>query len=327
MTRLYFLLFTFHSLSRFTSRLAIPKMKYDDVLLIHMGGLGDMCLSESTFLSLSRHFEKNISALGYSRFFTFFQGYFKTIHNIESAKWLYLFSDYPSENTWKRIAFIGKDRNGELRRRWQAISEEELIFIDMYPDSAFGAVNSEFGVKSSETEQDQFKTQNLKLKTALHIEDYQLMQLDKHGIRPVKKDIQPCSRNRVILYPEVGVTKSKWHHENFIALYHALKKRCIEVYIFESFGMKLPITDKVVIEDLTDVKAFFDAGGIFVSNDSGMAHFAGFCGLFTITIFNDFDPAIWHPRGENISLRSGIDNVDLPELEKMIFQRMDNGND
>jgi len=302
-------------------------MKYGDVLLIHMGGLGDMCLSESTFFSLSRHFEKNISALGYSRFFTFFQGYFKIIHSIESAKWLYLFSDFPSENTWKRIAFIGKDRNGELRRRWQAISEEELIFIDMYPDTAFDTLSSEFGVKSSETEQDQFKTQNLKLKTALHIEDYQLMQLDKYGIKPEKRVIQQRSRNRVILYPEVGVTKSKWHHENFIALYHALKKRSIEVYIFESFGMNLPITDKVVIEDLVDVKVFFDAGGIFVSNDSGMAHFAGFCGLFTITIFSDFDPAIWHPRGENISLRSGIDNVDLPELEKMIFQRMDDGND
>lgn len=320
-------------------------MKYDDVLLIHMGGLGDMCLSESTFLSLSRHFEKNISALGYSRFFTFFQGYFKTINSIESAKWLYLFSDYPSENTWKRIAFIGKDRNGELRRRWQAISEEELIFIDMYPDSAFGAVSSELTVTSSETEDERLLTRNSQFAVcdarknlpyapcsvphaSIYVEDYQLMQLDKYGIRPVKKDIQPCSsRNRVILYPEVGVAKSKWHHENFIALYNTLKKRNIKAHIFESFGMNLPITDKVVIEDLADVKAFFDAGGIFVSNDSGMAHFAGFCGLFTITIFNDFDPTIWHPRGENISLRSGIDNVGLPELEKMIFQRMDDGND
>ena len=319
-------------------------MKHNDVLLIHMGGLGDMCLSESTFLSLSRHFEKNISALGYSRFFIFFQGYFKAIHSIESAKWLYLFSDCPSESTWKRIAFIGKDRNGDLRRRWQAISEEELIFIDMYPDSAFDTLSSEFGVKSAETEDDRLLTRNSQFTvcdarknlpyapysmphSSIYVEDYQLMQLDKYGIRPVKKDIQSCSRNRVILYPEVGVTKSKWHHENFIALYHALTKRSIEVYIFESFGMNLPITDKIVIEDLADVRAFFDAGGIFVSNDSGMAHFAGFCGLFTITIFNDFDPTIWHPRGENISLRSGIDNADLPELEKMIFQLMDDGND
>jgi hypothetical protein len=307
-------------------------MKYDDVLLIHMGGLGDMCLSESTFLSLSRHFEKNISALGYSRFFTFFQGYFKTIHNIESAKWLYLFSDYQSENTWKRIAFIGKDRNGELRRRWQAISEEELIFIDMYPGSMNDLLMDDHSSQITRDSLGRFENASLvprpsSVADAIHIEDYQLMQLANYGIRAVKKDIKPRPRNRVILYPEVGVTKSKWHHENFITLYHSLKKHSIEVYIFESFGMKLPITNKVVIEDLVDVKAFFDAGGIFVSNDSGMAHFAGFCGLFTITIFSDFDPTIWHPRGENISLRSGIDNVDLPELEKMIFLRMYDGND
>jgi hypothetical protein len=340
-------------------------MEYEDVLLIHMGGLGDMCLSESTFLSLSQHFQRNISALGYPRFFNFFHTYFKTINSIESAKWLYLFSDYPSKNTWKRIAFIGKDRNGELRRRWQAISEEELIFIDMYPDSTFGAVSDKFcnsGHPSStagqernlEIEDDRptlggaitmdnrsscalsdslgrLKNASLVSRPSsvgsyIYVEDYQLMQLEQYGIKPIKKDIQQRSRKRVILYPEVGVTKSKWHHENFIELYHVLKKRSIEVYIFESFGLSLPITDKVIIEDLVDVKAFFNAGGIFVSNDSGMAHFAGICGLFTLTIFSDFEPTIWHPRGENISLRLGVNNVDVSEMEKMIFRLMDYGN-
>jgi ADP-heptose:LPS heptosyltransferase len=285
-----------------------------------MGGLGDMCLSESTFLSLSKHFQKNISALGYPRYFKFFQGYFQTIYSIESAKWLYLFSDYPSETTWKSIVFIGKDRNGELRRRWQAISEEELIFIDMYPDSAFGAISEELRVRSSETEDNQFKIQNSKFKINSHIEDYQLMQLDKYGVRPIKKDITSRPRNRVILYPEIGVTKSKWHHENFIEIYHSLKKRGIEAYILESLGLDLAIQDKISIEDLVAVQTFFNDGGIFVSNDSGMAHFAGVCGLFTITIFSDFEPVIWHPRGGNISLRQGIDRVDVPVLEEIILQ-------
>ena len=57
-----------------------------------------------------------------------------------------------------------------------------------------------------------------------------------------------------------------------------------------------------------------------MSNDSGMAHFAGICGLLTITIFSDFDPAIWHPRGENISLRQGIDRVDARTLESLIIK-------
>ena len=139
------------------------------------------------------------------------------------------------------------------------------------------------------------------------IEDYQLIQLEHYGIRPIKKEITSRPRNRVILYPEIGVTKSKWHHENFIEIYHSLKKRGIEAYILESLGLDLAIQDKISIEDLVAVQTFFNDGGIFVSNDSGMAHFAGVCGLFTITIFSDFDPAIWHPRGGNISLRLGID--------------------
>jgi ADP-heptose:LPS heptosyltransferase len=297
-------------------------MHWNTTLLIHMGGLGDMCLSESTFLSLSQHFQQEISALGSPRFFKLFSGYFSTIYSIESAKWLYLFSDYPSENRWKRIVFIGKDRRGELRTRWQKLSDERLIFIDMYPHSAFGAVSSEFGVKSSETESSQLRIQNSKLIITTHVEDYQLEQLSKYGIETRKKVVANRPRNRVILYPEIGVTKSKWPHENFVELYNTLWQHGIEVQILESFGLNLPVANKVNIEDLSDIKTYFEDGGIFVSNDSGMAHFAGACGLSTITIFSDFDPAIWHPRAKNISLRLGIDRVDIPSLEAMIIQFM-----
>lgn len=293
-------------------------MNSDTTLLIHMGGLGDMCLSESTFLSLSEHFQKDISALGSPRFFKLFCQYFQTIHSIESAKWLYLFSDYPSEHRWKRIAFIGIDRKVELRTRWQKLSDNELIFIDMYPDSAFGAV-------SSETEISQLRIQNSKFKITPHIEDYQLEQLSKYGIEARKKGVTNRPRNRVILYPEVSITKSKWPHENFVELYRTLRHRGIQVQVLESFGLSLPVADKITFEDLSDIKTYFADGGIFVSNDSGMAHLAGICGLLTITIFNDFHPAIWHPRGDNISLRQGIDPVDVSILSDMIFQLMNRG--
>ncbi len=287
-------------------------MEYDDVLLIHMGGLGDMCLSESTFLSLSEHFQKNLSALGYSRFFAFFQDYFKAINSIESVKWLYLFSDYPSENTWKRIVFIGKDKNHELRRRWQTLSREEMIFVDMFPNSAF--IAAQYPLCSQPF-------------APIHIEDYQLAQLEQYDIKPLKKAITTLPLNRVILYPEASITKSKWRQENFVELYHSLMERGVEVYILESLGLELPVSDKLAIQNLVDVKEFFNAGGIFVSNDSGMAHFAGICGLHTITIYSDFDPAVWHPRGRNISLRLGTDTVNVPKLKEMIFQLMTDRDD
>jgi ADP-heptose:LPS heptosyltransferase len=312
-------------------------MDYDTTLLIHMGGLGDICLSESTFLSLSRHFQKNISALGYPRFFKLFSGYFQAVYSIESAKWLYLFSDYPSEDRWKRIVFIGKDRYGKLRRKWQRISEEEMIFIDMYPGSMTDLVPDDHptpGVTiatddhpSCMTQDSLGRSENSSLiphpssvDFSLHVEDYQLLQLERYGIKPIKKEIEPRPRNRVILYPEVGVTKSKWPHRNFVELYQNLRERGIEVYVLEPLGLNLAIPDKVSIEDLAAVKTFFEEGGLFVSNDSGMAHFAGFCGLLTITIFSNFDPATWHPRGENTSMRLGADQVDMRSLEDLIMQ-------
>ena len=217
-------------------------MHSDTTLLIHMGGLGDMCLSESTFLSLSERFKNNISALGSPRFFKLFSEYFQTIYSIESAKWLYLFSDYPSENSWKRIIFIGKDRHRELRRKWQSISNDELIFIDSFPDEAFDAVSSELGVKSSEAEGSQ-------LIGKTHVEEYQLTQLGKYGIEAKKKGITSRPRNRVILYPEIGVTKSKWPPENFVELFNVLRQRGINPHILESFGLSLPIADKIIIEE------------------------------------------------------------------------------
>ena len=62
-------------------------------------------------------------------------------------------------------------------------------------------------------------------------------------------------------------------------------------FVLESLGLSVNVDNKVFFEDLTEVKQFFSEGGIFVSNDSGMAHLAGASGLFTITIFTGFDPA------------------------------------
>ncbi len=291
----------------------IPANPEETVLLIHLGGLGDMCLSESTILSLSRYFNGEIHGLGYTRFLGLFREYFAAVHAIESTRWLYLFSDRPSEITWRRIIFIGKDRNGEMRKRWQSMSKDRLIFVEMYPDEGFS--DTPFPVRHTGTQ----------AYPVLHIEDYQLAQLDAYSIKAVKKTIVPRPRPRALLYPETGFAKSKWHPDNFVQLYHRLKKHNLNVSIFESFGLTLDTPEKLSIEDLSEMKKCFGDGGIFVSNDSGMAHLAGSCGLTTITIFSDFDPVLWHPRGENIALRQGVDRVDAPALEALITGLMEPG--
>ncbi|MBA4417444.1 MAG: hypothetical protein C0392_06000 [Syntrophus sp. (in: bacteria)] len=285
-------------------------MEFNEILLIHLGGLGDMCLAESTFHSLSLHFKEPIVAVGTKRFFNLFKGYFDRVHGIESARWLYLFSDQPSDITWERIIFIGKDREGNLRAQWQRLSRSPLIFVDMYPEYAF-----DHSLLPASLRENTGKDADAKS----HIEGYQLAQLPYLGIKPLKKEVPLRPSERVILYPEKGFEKEKWHYNNFIELYHSLKSKCIKVYVLESFGLDLDLPEKVILPELKDVREFFEEGGVFVSNDSGIAHLAGACGLYTITIFTDFDPHVWRPRGANISLKYGKDRVDVPSLEETII--------
>ena len=108
-----------------------------EILLVHLGGLGDVCLSESIFLSLQKQFGNHLIGLGNRRFLNLFGEYFLRMEGVESRKWLHLFSERLTGPRWKQIVFIGKDREGRLRERWQKLSEERVIFIDMYPEGAF----------------------------------------------------------------------------------------------------------------------------------------------------------------------------------------------
>ncbi len=276
----------------------------DEILVVHLGGLGDVCLAESTFLSLREHFGNRLVALGNRRFLDLFVAYFKRTHGVESRHWMYLFSEKLTGPRWKRIVFIGKDRQGSIRRRWRLHSAQEPLFIDMYPDGAFGELP---GGGTGE---------------GVRVEAYQLQQLRAFGIEPVVREIPPKRVGRVILYPEEGFSKEKWPVENFVALFHLLRDKGVNTLLMRPPGLSVPLEGSLFFEDLGDVKRFFEEGGLFLSNDSGMAHLAGACGLFTITIFTGFDPAVWHPRGRNISQRSGIDRIDVESFAEMIWKSL-----
>lgn len=262
-----------------------------------------MCLSESTLLSLSRHLGGPVVGLGYTRFLNLFASYFSRIERIESARWLHLFSETIPSTTWERIVFIGKDREGRLRERWQAISRQPLIFIEMYPGEHSGNSTSDIASLSS---------------GGCHVEEFQLAQLSAYGIAAVKKEIPLKPTRRVILYPEPVIAKSRWAHEGFLELARLLTDDGVDVSVLEPLGLTLDWPDKVSFQELPDLKEFLAPGGIFVSNDCGVAHLAGALGLFAITIFGDFDPALWHPRGTGLTLRHNIEPVTAERLFSLI---------
>ncbi len=245
-----------------------------DILLVHPGGLGDVCLSESTFLSLSRHFAGGIVAVGKKSALDQFDEYFASVESLDGRSWAYLFSDSPQSRRWETIVLIGKDRQGLFRHRLRQLTAD-LVFIEMYPDGE-----------------------------GIHVEEYQLRQLRGWGIEPLRKERPATAGDRVIVYPERSSRKEKWPEECFVELSRALRQEGVKTVLMGSREIAMPAADVQCPERLDDVAAFFSAGGFFVSNDSGMAHFAAACGLRTLTIFRDADPLIWRPKnGEVLDCR------------------------
>ena len=152
----------------------------NEILLIHLGGLGDVCLSESAFHSLNAHFKGGMHAVGYTRFLDLFERYFEHVLSVEERSWLWLFSDLPCDKRWAQAVMIGKDKDSEMRRRLGNVCSGPVLFIDMYPEQE-----------------------------RCHVEEYQLAQLQKHGVTPLKKEIEEQNGQRIILYPETGHEEKK----------------------------------------------------------------------------------------------------------------------
>lgn len=258
----------------FVELLYVDGSFFGEILLIHMGGLGDVCLSESTFYSLTLQFGSKIAAVGVKRYLSLFSQYFVRVEEIQSLKWLFFFSDEKKDFIWERIIFIGKDRDGTLRKRLKAYSNERILFVDMYPE-----------------------------KEKIHVEDYQLRQLWEAKIDAKKKEVTPNFKPLVIFYPERSIKKKKWEYGKFLEVESILKKKNVPTVWLTQTDSPYALSKSLKIDDLADLKRFFiENGGILVSNDSGIAHLAAACGLYTVTIFLDTDPSIWHPRGRNVSL-------------------------
>lgn len=289
-------------------------------LLIHLGGLGDLCLSESTICSVTTHFAGDTVGLGYARYLTLFRHYFHHIERAESRRWLSVFGDGPVLGpVWKRIVFIGKDRSGLLRQKWCKLSADELVFIDMFPETP-GEGKDRVQIMVTDEGEGCFLSHrnNGHAVKKVHVEKYQLDQLGRYGIVPVTVDIHPKRPVPIILYPEKGLRKNKWDLKNFLILYKRVKETGHDVCFVEQEGLCLNVAEKRSFGELTEVKDYLSEGGLFISNDSGMAHLAGSLGLATITVFTDQDPGIWHPKGRNVSFRTGNDASDIERVLRII---------
>lgn len=257
-----------------------------------MGGLGDVCLSESLFASVSSHFKGKILALGVRNYLKMFQSQFEAVDDIGSLKYLFLFSDEEVDASFESVIFIGKDRDGLFRKRLRRLAKGDFIFIDMYPE-----------------------------RERVHVEEYQLRQLKEFGVEPKRKELTLRLSPHVVLYPERQKVKRKWEYENYIQLKERLETQGIKTIILGHERIEIFGENQIVIEDLGQMREFLEEkGGIFVSSDGGCAHLACASGLFTLTLFFETDPIIWHPRRNNVFLTPRDGKISVEEVESTLLE-------
>jgi ADP-heptose:LPS heptosyltransferase len=263
----------------------------DESLLIHMGGLGDICLSESAFLTISLHCKGPIRAVGNARVLELFSAYFTRVESIDRREWAYLFSDSSPGPSWKRIIFFGKDREGSFRTRLSGLTHD-LIFIDLYPDGM-----------------------------SIPVEQHQLAQLAAYGMKPTAAAFPERWTDRIILYAEEGFEKHKWSPENFVRVQEGLAAQGLNSVFVTPPELLLPGVPTLSFDGLPEIAAFLSKGGFFFSNDSGMAHLAARCGLFPTTLFWEADPDIWRPKGSRV-VRCKGEGPSIQEAIELIVEEM-----
>jgi len=135
------------------------------------------------------------------------------------------------------------------------------------------------------------------------VEGYQLRQLAQYNIEAQRKEIIPNIKKRVFLNlcPSTSL-KKMWEEDRFYKLADMLSSKGINSsFIFPEM-------------DLTDIKDMFLSGGVFVSNDSGLAHLAGAMGVYTVCMFNsEFMPPMWRTRGVGVQYASDT----IPSVEEV----------
>jgi len=66
---------------------------------------------------------------------------------------------------------------------------------------------------------------------------------------------------------------------------------------------------------LMDVASILSVANGFIGNDSGITHLAAALGIPVVALFGPTDPAIWAPRGKNVTvIKKSASSISLAEI-------------
>jgi len=264
------------------------------ILVYHSGALGDFVTvlpllrlllrrqpdSELAFLGRRVHGELGRAAR-----------YFSETWDLDSARYAGLFADRPHAlppelaRPDAAVAFAADD-SPVVR----ALLSRPLAFFlhhPPFPSSRTHVVDYHLGLLDDTPLGDEDRWPSLRLQPGLRAEDL---------------------HRTVALHPGSGSLKKNWPIERFEGLAERLAARGLEPLwvsgpVEEEAGVQVPDQGRVArLPDLCDLASTLAGCALYVGNDSGVSHLAAAAGCPTVALFGPTDPAVWAPRGPEVSV-------------------------
>lgn len=136
----------------------------------------------------------------------------------------------------------------------------------------------------------------------------------------IRKMNLPSDSALVAIHPGSGGLAKCWPAERYAALIERLADRGYKPVVTlgpaddkvrRRILPRIPVRDVLVVEDrpLVDVAALYARCRAMIGNDSGMTHLAAATGAPVIGLFGPTDPAVWGPRGKQVRLLWGSEEI------------------
>jgi len=148
------------------------------------------------------------------------------------------------------------------------------------------------------------------------------------------------NKKAVIIHPGSGSPAKNWPAEKFAALAGKIRNETDfeplviggEADVKEITCMRSLLPDFHIHDNLPllEVASILSAAGGFVGNDSGITHLAAALGIPTVALFGPTDPAIWAPRGKNVSViksrlpsRDSLSEIGIEAVFQALIKTLD----
>jgi ADP-heptose:LPS heptosyltransferase len=296
-----------------------------NVLIFHLGAIGDFVLTWPLAMALGRLFaQSRIIYVTHAQKGALAERALRVDSvDVESGGWHQLFSENPDlpaparklmEGAHSVLTFLARSEDRWMANTRLSAPEAELIRLDPRPPSDYRGHFTDFLVE-------QLGPWSAVQASVIAM----LRSINERGI-----PITHRRSDRIVIHPGSGGEQKCWPRQRFIELIERLKSegRSVRILLGEAELERWPADDVARFEriaevarprSLTELLTELASAAAVLANDSGPAHLAGVTGTPALVLFGPGNPTIWRPLGPRVS----VIHQDLPTLgATVVYDRL-----